>query len=256
VAATLALVAFAISYAKRSGTAASSAAPGAVAPGQAHPTTAPGEHGRLLPVPPAPTGSGDYQLMIHQPGAPNTPVGFDPCRAVHFVVNPAGAPADGVAQVRDAFETVSRATGLKFVDDGTTTESPSRDRPDYEPRRYGDRWAPILIAWSDETRYPDLAGYIAGVGTPHPVQTVDGHLVLTSGQVVLDGAQLDPLQMPDRTEARALLLHELGHVVGLAHTADRNEIMFSEAQLTVQDYGPGDLMGLRAVGSRSCDPDL
>ena len=34
----------------------------------------------------------------------------------------------------------------------------------FQPDRYGDQWAPVLIAWTDESVITDLAGDVAGVG--------------------------------------------------------------------------------------------
>ena len=58
---------------------------------------------------------------------------------------------------------VMTATGLVFVNEGTTDEAWTKDREPYQPDRYGERWAPALIAWSDEGQVPGLAGYIAGM---------------------------------------------------------------------------------------------
>jgi hypothetical protein len=150
-----------------------------------------------------------------------------------------------------------RATGLDFGADGSTTEGPRKQRVAYQPERYDkSRWAPVLIAWADEQSFPRLAGYIAGVGAPQPWLTRSGHLAYVSGQVVLDRLQLDRVQLPDRAVARAIILHELGHLVGLDHTADRSQIMHSEAQFNVQDYGAGDLRGLAKLGTRACVPEL
>jgi hypothetical protein len=206
---------------------------------------------------PIPAGSGGYEVLEHQPGNAKAPVAFDPCRPVHYVVNPAGEPADGQQVVADAIARLQETTGLRFVADGATTESPSKERPAYQPRRYDpSRWAPVLIAWSDEQSYPALAGYIIGIGGPRAWSTSSGHLAYVSGQVVLDRVQLDPAQLPDRTVARAVILHELGHLVGLDHTADRSQLMFSEAEFNVRDYGAGDLRGLALVGTQACVPEL
>ena len=40
------------------------------------------------------------------------------------------------------------ATGLRFVSDGTTTEAARTLKNLYQPARYGDRWAPVIIEWS------------------------------------------------------------------------------------------------------------
>jgi predicted Zn-dependent protease len=83
----------------------------------------------------------------------------------------------------------------------------------------------------------------------------DNQLAYVSGQVVFDREDLSNAKVPDRRDARAVMLHELGHLVGLDHTADRREIMFSEGQFNVIDYGPGDLRGLASLGTQQCFPD-
>jgi hypothetical protein len=76
-----------------------------------------------------------------------TPVTYDPCRPVHYVVRTQGAPVGGQALITEAVGRVARATGLQFRDDGTTSEAPSGQREPFQKDRYGDRWAPVLIAW-------------------------------------------------------------------------------------------------------------
>jgi len=74
--------------------------------------------------------------------------------------------------------------------------------------------------------------------------------------VVLDRQQVDPAVLPDRAEVRAILMHELGHLVGLDHTSDATQLMFSEAQFNVQDYRDGDRRGLALLGAQRCYPEL
>src|SRR5205814_289980 len=127
----------------------------------------------------------------------------------------------------------------------------------FQPARYGsNRWAPVLIAWSNEGSYQSLAGYIAGQATSMPEYTSGNQLVYVSGSVVLDEQDLSAANIPNRDEARAIILHELGHLVGLDHTADQTQIMFSENKENVTDYGPGDLRGLALVGKQPCHPDV
>jgi hypothetical protein len=204
-----------------------------------------------------PAGSGKYEVIRHQPNDADRPVAFDPCRPVHYVVNRTGEPPDGQALVAAAITRLQQATGLEFVADGQTDEPPSKERATYQPDRYSrKRWAPVLIAWSDEQAFPSLAGYVAGVGSAAATTTDSGDLAYVSGQVVLDRQQLDPALLPDRTEAKAIILHELGHLVGLDHTADQTQLMFSEAQFSVQDYADGDLHGLAELGTQRCYPEL
>jgi len=209
--------------------------------------------GRPAPVP---TGNGKYAFEREQPDDPSVPVAFDPCRPIHYVVNPAGAPSDGAALIRSAVARVHAATGLQFVDDGATTERPRADRAAYQPERYPGRWAPVLIAWSNDQEYAPLAGDVAGLGQSVAAESNGGRLAYVSGQVVLDDRQLSPTHVPGRAEVRAVVLHELGHVVGLDHTSDQRELMFSESQFNVTDYANGDLRGLALLGTQQCFPDL
>jgi hypothetical protein len=204
---------------------------------------------------PVPAGTGRFEVLEHQRNEPATPVAFDPCRPIHYVLNLNGAPSDGGALILDALTRVQAATGIRFVSDGMTTEVPSKDRLPYQPTRYGRRWAPVVIGWSDENAFPSLAGYIAGVGSPYPVYGLNNRVVYVTGYVVLDGPQLSLASTPDRGVVRAIILHELGHLMGLDHTSDRGQIMFSESQFNVRDYGEGDLRGLAKLGTQACFPE-
>jgi hypothetical protein len=215
------------------------------------------EAAKPLGVPaPGPAGAGKFEVKLHQPSAPATPVAFDPCRPIHYVVNVTGAPKDGMALIKSALARVQTATGLHFIDDGTTTEQPSKERASYQPARYGtNRWAPVLIAWQQESTYPGLAGYIAGLGSSFAEYMNANQVAYVSGEVVFDREDLSIAKFPNRRGVRAVMLHELGHLVGLDHTDDRHEIMFSEGEFNVTDYAAGDLRGLAQLGTQQCFPD-
>lgn len=96
----------------------------------------------------APVASGSYDFVATQPDGVG-PVAYDPCRAIHYVIRPENSPVGGEELVLDAVDRMSAVTGLQFVYDGATDEQPSRDREAFQPGRYGDRWAPVLITWPD-----------------------------------------------------------------------------------------------------------
>ena len=186
------------------------------------------------------------------------PVGYDPCRPVRYVVRPDGAPPAGPQLAREAVAIVSGATGLSFVDAGSTDEEPTADRDVLQPERYGPGWAPVLIAWAEETTEHALAGPVAGLGGSAVVPAARGSgRFLAAGRVVLDSADLTlALEEPDGGDrARAIIVHELAHVVGLDHVDDPAELMYPETGARTE-LGPGDLAGLAALGQVACETDL
>jgi hypothetical protein len=204
----------------------------------------------------APAGSGAYEFMALQADGV-TPVAYDPCRPIHYVVRSGNAPLGGDQLIQDAVARISAVTGLQFVFDGSTDENPSEQRALFQPDRYGDRWAPVLISWDTVAERPDLAAEIAGMGGSVSVSFGNGPSVYVTGGVALDAAQFaDILSRPGgAADARAIVLHELGHVLGLAHVSDRAQLMYPE-QSGVDDFAAGDLTGLAQLGAGECAPDL
>lgn len=207
---------------------------------------------RVLPPVAQTTSGGHAFLHLADDGAP---VGYDPCRPVRYVTRMDGAPPAGPQLVAEAVAIVSRATGLSFVDAGATDEEPLVDRPVLAPERYGPGWAPVLIAWADETTEPTLAGTVAGLGGSAVVPAAHGPgRFLVAGRVLLDAPDLTGvLDRPDGyAQARAIVVHELAHVVGLDHIDDPGELMYPETA-TRTELGPGDLAGLAVLGQVACE---
>jgi len=208
---------------------------------------------------PAPlfAASDSYRFMAQQADG-TTPVAYDPCRPVHYVIRRQGEPARGGQIVTDAVLRVSQATGLRFVYDGQTSEAPSPQRLLYQPSRYGDRWAPVLISWVTPNENPDFAADLTGLGGSTNVGFPNQPSAYVTGAVELDAGQITSiLQRHDgRQVVRGIVLHELGHVVGLGHVTDANQLMYPESQPGVTDFGAGDLAGLATLGKGACLPNL
>ncbi len=208
---------------------------------------------------PAPVAavSDSYGFLAHQADG-TTPVVYDPCRPIHYVIRAQGEPVGGAQIVTDAVLRISRATGLRFVYDGATSEAPSRQRSPYQPERYGDRWAPVLISWATPSENPDFAAGLLGQGGSSPVGLPHQPSAYVTGAVVLDPGKLARiLQWPNGNQVvRAIVLHELGHLVGLDHVTSASQLMYPQSQPGVTDFGAGDLTGLAALGKGSCLPDL
>ncbi|HWS57279.1 MAG TPA: matrixin family metalloprotease, partial [Actinotalea sp.] len=210
----------------------------------------PATEGRPLPAVPVTTEGSHAFLHLTPEGRP---VGYDPCRPIVYVVRADGAPGEGQALVEEAIAVVQAATGLLFVPGGATQEAPVLQRPIIQPDRYGTGWAPVLVAWSDESEVVELAGQVAGLGGSAAVPGADGTgQWLAAGRLVLDAPDLAEMLTEPRghERARAIVVHELGHVLGLDHVEDPGELMNPSTGRI--DLGPGDLQGLALVGDAAC----
>lgn len=178
------------------------------------------------------------------------PVRWSTCRPIRYVVRPAQEPEGGRQLLREAVDRVSEATGLEFAFAGTTDEAPRRNRPPYDTDRYGDAWSPVLVAWSDPDELARLEGRQAGFGGPVQVSRTGQAPRYVSGIVALDADQLASM---DADSVRAVIIHELAHVVGLAHVNDRGQLMNPvQYGRGVTSLQKGDLEGLRILGNGRC----
>lgn len=209
-----------------------------------------------LGTPPAVEVPDDTYAFLDTQDDGVTPVAYDPCRPVHYVVRPDGAPPGGAELVAEAFAHVSKLTGLRFVDDGPTDEAPSDDRDPYLPGRYGRRWAPVLVTWTTPDETPGLAGTMLGQAGSSWFQHGGLPMVYVSGSIELDGPELTGLlEDGGRDVVRAVVLHEIGHLVGLGHVDDPAELMYDWQNETVE-FGAGDRTGLARLGTGACVPQL
>ena len=200
------------------------------------------------------TSSGSYSFEMAQPGAPSRPVAFNPCRAIQLEVNDAGAPAPADALLREALDTVSEASGLEFRIVGDSSQSPPEHRLASATAGFPQRRRPALVAWTTPAVDPGLQGDVAGLGGSRPLRDqVSGQLYYATGEVSLDAPDLTLMlaQRNGRELVRAVIVHELGHLVGLAHVQDPAELMYAHNVGQV-DLGPGDRAGLRVLGSGPC----
>ncbi len=200
-----------------------------------------------------------YTFLAVQDDA-TTPVTYDPCRPVHYVVRAAGEPRGGRELLTEAVAEISAQTGLQFVADGSTDEEPSAQRRSYQPLRYGDRWAPVLVAWRTASENPDFATDVVGQARSVSVALKGTPRTYVTGQIWLDttriGAMINDPDPQQRRLARAVVQHELGHLVGLGHVDDPMQVMFPTASPVITELGPGDRTGLARLGQGPCVPGL
>jgi hypothetical protein len=151
---------------------------------------------------------------------------------------------------------------LVFIDDGATTEDPSAQRESYQPGRYGDRWAPVLIAWettAEEPIFTELKGEgtVLGRAGSESVSVGGSDYTYVSGQLELNAPALKSLiKQESLAQARGTIEHELGHIVGLDHIEDSTQLMNPTDSAGLNSYQIGDLNGLALLGQGACQPRL
>jgi matrixin len=214
--------------------------------------------GAVMLLDPGMTGYRFRQLVDHLTGddkgnyafvATDTsgdPVGWNHCKAIHYVVNPKGAPDQWEDVIRGGVAEVARASGFEFQYDGTSIDR-TFGRREVDPADP----PPVLIAWAGSDEVPDLAGATAGIGGGTPAR-LHHRVQFVSGLVVLDTDAYDRMERNGDERSEVLILaHELGHVLGLDHVDDEGELM--NAEYVGQDgFGPGDRAGLKRLHDLPC----
>ena len=203
----------------------------------------------------APLGRGSYAFVLTQPRNPERPVTFEVCTPIRLVVNDADLPEGAAGLLERATAAVTAASGHQFELAGGTDEAAGDNRALRDPQRYGPGFSPVLVAWTDGERFSALEGRTAGQAGSVAVRSPEGGQEFATGTVALDvddfATMLDDDPVGDT--ATAVIMHELGHLVGLDHVDDPRQLMHPEPRRTT--FGSGDLAGLRLVGAGAdrCD---
>ena len=189
-------------------------------------------------------GGGSYAFVVNT--TDGDPVGWDHCKPIRYVVNPAGAPDEWEDIIRGGVREITDASGFEFQYDGTSVDRSFTERvvDAADP-------PPVLVAWASSDEVPDLAGSTAGIGGSTPAR-VNGRVQYVTGMVVLDTDAYDRMdRQGDERSEELILAHELGHVLGLDHVDDVGELM--NAEYVGQDgFGPGDRDGLERLHDLPC----
>ena len=185
---------------------------------------------------------------------------WDPCLTIELVVNSAAAPDGSDTLLAEAVERVNAASGLHLHIAGPTTQvpRPAKSARDLTNGLPGSARAPVLLAWTTPDVVPGLKGSIVGLGGPvHRLGNSLDRDRYVGGSVDLDGPQLaEILRRPNgHAQARAVVMHELAHLVGLTHVDNPTQVMVA-ANGTATEFAKGDLAGLAALGSVGCPYDL
>jgi hypothetical protein len=182
------------------------------------------------------------------------PVRWDPCRPIELVVNPEGTYPGFAEDLEAAIDDVAEASGLEIMVTAWVDEPPSGDRPLHQPERYGDRWAPVLVAAGDPAAEDlPLRSTDRAIAVPVAVGP-EGSQVFVTGQIVLnrDRDDVAPGDADRGGSWGGILRHELGHLVGLDHVDDPDQLMHAHPGPGEAMLGDGDRRGLAVLGSGDC----
>lgn len=211
-------------------------------------------------IPPRPPDDDDYAfIQTYRDRGRRLPIRWNPCQPIRYQVNLSLSTPGAMRAIRAAIARASAASGIPFVFDGHTraTVDAQIRRRFYSDRTFRHR-APVLIAVVSHERFLARQPTYGAVAYAHPEQ---GRGVESdqwvSGFIVVDGSRSFPRH--GRWSLRLVLLHELGHLLGLGHVRAPDELMFSFARAPavipdqIHGWGPGDRSGLYQLGSaRGC----
>jgi hypothetical protein len=177
------------------------------------------------------------------------PVTYSSCRLIQVAVYPAGGPPDAEQLVREAVDQMRSATGLDIVVTGSFGgHAPNWN---FEAAPVGPQ-DPISVSWQDGDAIAELTEDTAGLGGSVVITSPSGSRRRMAGTIALSRDYYELLtQRGDHDEALAVLLHEFGHVLGLAHVDSPNELMYDKNN-DHNSLGAGDLEGLRRLGHGPC----
>ncbi len=165
---------------------------------------------------------------------------WNPCSTLTYKVNYSGAPSFARTEVARAIAKVEAATGIDLVDLGETDLGHNHQPP---------AGVKAVIAFVSPEESPSISG-IAGLGGGAYYTPWNGSDAYVAQGFVHINETLNFTQGTGPNGLEGLLLHELGHMMGLDHVAHTDEAMYPNMHnLPSLGYGPGDREGMWNLGA-------
>ena len=177
---------------------------------------------------------------------------WDSCRVIRWTFNDSRAPRRGLDQVKEAVRRVRAATGLELEYVGKT---------EHQANPYGEHvpGAAVVVGWRSARTFrtytgsPDVVG-LAGQKYDTGYRDAQGPVnrARQAGMILNASRELRGGFGRGVTWGE-VLVHELGHVVGLGHVGSSKQVMHAMTTDYNANLGAGDLTGMRQVGdTRGC----
>jgi len=185
---------------------------------------------------------GNYNVTMTDGGAP-----VRWCKnRIEVLINDSQAPAGARKDLEAALRRISALSGIQFDVVGESKLIPDSN---YHTTT-GSPYPAVLIAWAYPSQTDMLNPNISAAAVANPAQT-DAGLRYVTGSLAIN-VDHDVLYSPgfgDGMTRGNLYLHELGHVLGLAHVDDEGMLMNPTVGVSSPDgYAPGDRRGILALG--------
>jgi len=144
--------------------------------------------------------------------------------------------AEDERAIREAFSATAEATGYRFSFQGRTSFEPTLSNLLDAPAQI----VVSLTPRNSSTVFGDTPGDALAVGFS----------LIDDGRRIRGAVVLDAEEMLRGRGLQRLVMHEIGHVLGLGHTDDATQVMAARLQKQYPArWGTGDLDGLRALAS-------
>lgn len=188
------------------------------------------------------------------PDKNGTPPRWDKCKPIYYQINTKGIPKKMRRTIIKSVEHLGAATRLTFIRDGSTRITPFV-QSNWWQSAASERKNVWIIAMTNSRRISAISPGAVGLGgsvwrtNRGTAEVFVGGVTLSKGSDLAYGFKPEPGQ----SKWSRLLLHELGHVMGLGHVSHKSEVMFTTLLPGMPGrYGPGDRRGFKALRALPC----